>query len=115
MEQNQLFNFENPYRKSVWAKALDFDGLGQQIRITNYQVLLKGEGEPPAQFVDDQWNGTYRLSFLDATGDEKHYENRYHDFNDDLKEANIKPNQLGILRRERDGRRWKWSWQPIQE
>lgn len=110
--QSQMFNYENPHRKSVWAKATDFDGLGKQIKPISFKVLLKGEGEPSANFVSDQWGGTYRLTFEAENSDILHYENRYHDFSDDLKGR--LENKWGVLRRYRDGKRWRWEFKPLE-
>ena len=115
--QNQnSFSFDNPYIKSRWAKGKEFEGRGKQIKILNFEILLKGEGNPPAYYVSEQWNGTYRLTFSDFSEQSTRiYENRYQEFCDDLKKAQIKPNQLGILKRYRDEKNhWRWSWQFIE-
>ena len=107
------FNFHNPWRKSIWGKATDFDNLGQQIKILNFEILQKNEGNPPAKYVAEDWNGTYRLTYENTADEKKIYENRYHQFCDDLK-GKIKPNQLGVLKRSRIGKIWKWEWRPLE-
>lgn len=110
----EVFEFENPYRKSIWAKSEEFRGDGKKIKILGFQSLLKDEGNPPAHYVSDQWKGTYRLTFEDD-GMKRFYENRYHEFADDLKNSGMKQGQIGVLFNNKKGNKWEWEWTALEE
>ena len=104
------FNFQNPYKQSLWAKAEEFRGDGKQIKPLKFEVLKHGEGNPPANYVNPQ-NYTYRLTFIDVSGMTRIYENRYDSFAQAMKSNGIKPNVWGILTNYKDERgRWQWAW-----
>lgn len=107
------FNFENPYRVSQWAKADEFRGSGKQIKPLSWEILKSGEGNPPAKYVNSK-NYTYRLTFEEAEGVIRIYENRWDSFSNSMKNNGIKPNIWGILRNYQDNNgRWQWEWKEL--
>ena len=110
---NNLFDFDNKYIISRWAKAEEFRGDGKQIKPLKWEVLIKGEGNPPAHYVNNK-NYSYRLTFEDGEGNVRIYENRWDSFMISIKNSGIKPNVWGVLKNFQDEKgHWQWEWKPL--